>query len=86
MLSIKVLEPDIKKCEEVEMQAIKASLGTTVVVNVERIHNMEKIKKYNVQETPALVINEEVKAAGRVPDIKEVEAWLQEVLQPATAG
>ncbi len=85
MLDIKILEPDIEKCEEMELQAIKASLGTTVVVNVERVHNMDKIKKYDVPSTPALVINKKVKAHGRIPDKSEIEKWVQEELQLATA-
>ena len=32
--------------------------------------------KYGVMSTPALVINETVVSAGRLPDIAQVSTWL----------
>jgi small redox-active disulfide protein 2 len=46
-------------------------------VQVEHIYEIDKIIEYGVMSTPAIVIDEKVKAAGRIPDVEEIKNWLK---------
>ena len=41
--------------------------------------DINKIMAYPIVATPALVINEDVKVAGRMPSKEEITAWLKSV-------
>jgi len=75
---IKILGSGCPNCQKLETNAKKAveELGLKDV-QVEHIYEIDKIIEYGVMSTPALVINEEVKAAGRIPDIEEIKSWLK---------
>jgi len=75
---IKILGSGCPACQLLEFQTKKAveELGLKDV-QVEHIYEIDKIIEYGVMSTPALVINEEVKAAGRIPDIEEIKSWLK---------
>ena len=75
---IKILGSGCPACQLLEFQTKKAveELGLKDV-QVEHIYEIDKIIEYGVMSTPALVIDEEVKAAGRIPDIEEIKSWLK---------
>jgi len=75
---IKILGSGCPKCQKLEENAKKAveELGLKDV-QIEHIYEIDKIVEYGVMSTPAIVINEEVKAAGRIPDIEEIKNWLK---------
>jgi len=75
---IKILGSGCPNCQKLENNAKKAveELGLKDV-QVEHIYEIEKIIEYGVMSTPAIVIDEEVKAAGRIPDIEEIKKWLK---------
>jgi len=75
---IKILGSGCPSCQLLESQTKKAvqELGLKDV-QVEHVREIEKIIEYGVMSTPALVIDEEVKAAGRIPDIEEIKSWLK---------
>jgi hypothetical protein len=76
---IKILEPEIEKSEEMVMDAMMAVQGLPIVAEVEKIRDLEKIKKlYNVTETPGIVVNGKVMVAGRAPQREEIRKWLHE--------
>ena len=41
-----------------------------------KVEKIEEIMSYRVMMTPALVINGEVKSAGRIPPATEIMTWL----------
>jgi len=75
---IKILGSGCPNCQKLEDNAKKAvkELGLQNV-QVEHIYEIDKIIEYGVMSTPAIVIDEEVKAAGRIPDIEEIKNWLK---------
>jgi small redox-active disulfide protein 2 len=77
-MTIKILGSGCPACQLLEFQTKKAvqELGLKDV-QVEHVREIEKIIEYGVMSTPALVIDEEVKAAGRIPDIEEIKSWLK---------
>ncbi len=85
MLNIKVLGPGCAKCYSLERTAA-AALETMLAENpdleatLEHIEDMLEIEQYPVLFTPALVVNEKVVCAGRVPKKEEVMAWYRAAL------
>ena len=77
-INVKVLEPDNKKCEALLMEAIRALTRVPICSEVEKIQDMDKIMKFNVEKTPGLVINNKVKAFGRFPSKEEIKKWILE--------
>ena len=67
--------PKCKKLAELVEQAVKESGIETEIIKVTEIKD---IMKMGVMITPALVINGEVKSAGKIPGIEEIKNWLKE--------
>ena len=67
--------PKCKKLAELVEQAVKESGIETEITKVTAIN---EIMNYGVMITPALVIDGEVKRAGKVPSLEEIKNWLKE--------
>jgi small redox-active disulfide protein 2 len=67
--------PKCKKLSELTAEAIK-ELG--VSAEIIKITDINKIINYGVMVTPALVIDGEVKIAGKIPSKKEIAEWIEE--------
>jgi small redox-active disulfide protein 2 len=74
---IQVLGPGCPKCKEVEKMAMELVKESGVVANVEKVSDFKEIAKFGVFSTPAVVIDGEVKVAGRAPSKKEFLEWLK---------
>lgn len=75
-MEVKVLGPGCAKCKklyEAVDQSIKQLGLNATLAKVEKI---DEIMGYGVLATPALVINGEVKVAGRLPSTAELSNWL----------
>lgn len=77
---IKVLGPGCKKCETLEKELTNALAELNVAADVQKVSKMDKIMQYDVMMTPALVVNDKVKVAGRVPKLEEIKKLIQEEL------
>ncbi len=77
-MTIKILGSGCPNCQTLENNAKKAveELGLQDV-QVEHEYDIAKITEYNVMSTPAIVIDEQVKASGRIPDVEEIKSWLK---------
>ncbi len=49
-----------------------------IEATVEKVTDMDAIMGYGIMVTPGLVVNEEVKTAGRIPGTGELERILAE--------
>lgn len=75
---IKILGSGCPNCQRLEANATKAVEELQKNdVQVEHVYDMDKIVEYGVMSTPALVINEQVKSSGRIPEIDEIMEWLK---------
>ncbi len=79
-LKIAVLEPDYEKAKTLVHEVIKAYTGLPIIVEVEKLRDMKKIQKFEVPETPALVINKKLKVCGRIPEKDEIRKLILEEL------
>ena len=84
-MNIKVLGPGCAKCKTLD-KLVRETVGEMKVdADVEYIQDMAKILDYNIISTPALVIDEQVKVAGRVPDKKEIARMIEDTLAAEAA-
>lgn len=77
---IKILGSGCPNCQKLEQNAKKAveELGLKDV-KVEHIYDINKIVEMGITLTPAIAFDEEVKAAGRIPNVEEIKDWLRKI-------
>ena len=71
-MKIKVLGTGCAKCDLVYKEAQAAVAETGVEAEVEKVEKIEEIMAYGVAFTPALVIDDEVKSAGKTLRAKDI--------------
>ena len=75
-MEIKVLGPGCAKCGKTEKLVQEVIQETGVDATVEKITDMMQIASYGVFGTPSVVVDGEVKCAGKVPKKEEIKKWL----------
>lgn len=76
MLTIKVLGPGCAACKRLEALTRKVIDELGLEAQIEKVEDLDAILAYPILATPALVINERVVCAGRVPSRAEIAQWL----------
>lgn len=76
-MTIKVLGSGCASCKKLEANTKKAVEQLSLDATVEKVEDIQKIMAYGVMSTPALVVDEEVKVMGRVPNPDEIAKLLQ---------
>jgi small redox-active disulfide protein 2 len=74
---IKILGSGCANCQKLEGLAKKAVQQLGIDAEVVKVTDMAEIMGYGVMSTPALVVDEELKLAGRVPSYDDVLTILQ---------
>jgi len=69
---IKVLGPGCSNCVKLYSEVQQAVAEANIEATVEKVSDIEQIMSYRVMSSPALVINETVVVAGRIPSRKEI--------------
>lgn len=75
-MELKVLGPGCANCKNLEKQVQIALNKSGMNAKLTKVTDIAEIQKYGIMRTPALVIDEEVVAYGRVPSAKEIQNWL----------
>lgn len=75
-MTIKVLGMGCANCRRLEENVSRAVAELSLDATVEKVTDFPAILAYGVSSTPALVVDERVVAAGRVPDIRQIRALL----------
>ena len=75
-MEIKVLGPGCPKCQQTEKIVKEAVAEAGVKATIEKVSNVMDIAKYGVFVTPAVVVDGEVKSAGKVPAKEKIKEWL----------
>ena len=78
MKKIEILGTGCTKCKRLfdNVQAAVKELG--IPAEVVKVEDLDAIVEAGVMLTPALIINGEVVAEGRVADVNEIKSMLQE--------
>ena len=74
---VKILGGGCPRCEKLEKVAREAANTLGTEAEFVKVKNLNEIMKYDIMETPALVIDEEVKSFGRIPAKEEIMGWMQ---------
>lgn len=74
---IKVLGSGCANCKKLEDLATKAVGELGITAEVVKVTDIAEIMGYGVMSTPALVIDEQLKVAGRVPAYEDVKRVIQ---------
>jgi small redox-active disulfide protein 2 len=75
-MKIQVLGPGCQRCKTLTANAEKAIQELGVEATVEKVEDVREIMRYRILATPALVIDGQVKSAGRVLSLQEIQALL----------
>ncbi len=77
-MNIKILGSGCANCKKLQALAEEAVKELDIPATVEKVEDMQKIMGYGVMRTPAVVINERVKASGRIPTKDEIKKYIQD--------
>jgi len=76
MLNVKVLGPGCANCKRLEalVQKVVAERGLTA--EVEKVTDYAQMMRWNLMQTPGLVVNDTLVVSWRVPNESEIAGWL----------
>jgi len=76
-MKIEILGTGCPKCKKLSelTQAIVQELG--ISAEIKKVTDINKIIDYGVMITPALVIDGEIKAVGKIPSKQEMTEWIK---------
>ena len=75
-MKIEVLGTGCTKCQALYENVKKAVAKKGVFAQIEKVEDIVTIMEYGVVNTPALVINKEVKSSGKLLKPDEIEKFL----------
>lgn len=73
---IKILGTGCSKCNKLEDNAREALRELGIDGEIEKVTDFKEIMEYGVMQTPALVIDGEVKGSGRLLGVEEIKEVL----------
>ncbi len=76
MAKIQVLGSGCAKCQQTAANAKEAVDALGLATEIEKVSKPADIARFGVMFTPALVVDGQVKVAGRVPTVDEIKDWL----------
>ena len=75
-MKIKILGTGCPNCQRLEANTKEALEALKIEAKIEKITEIQDIMSYGVMGTPALVVDEKVEVAGRIPDVSEIKTIL----------
>lgn len=76
-MEIKILGTGCPKCKALEQNTREALQELGITANIEKVQDVNKIMEYDIMFTPGLVVNGEVKVAGKVATKDEIKEILK---------
>jgi len=77
MRKLQILGPGCPKCRQLAENAEAAVKDLGIDYELEKVTDINEIMKFGVMITPALVVDGEVKAAGKVPKPEAIKDMLK---------
>jgi len=75
-MKIEILGMGCPKCKKLYENAQIATKELNIQADIVKVEDIQKIINYGLMATPAITIDGEVKAAGRIPAPDEIKKWL----------
>ena len=76
MRKIQILGTGCPKCKKLAENALIAARELNIDYEITKVTQINEIMKFGVMIAPALVIDSEVKVAGKVPSVDEIKGML----------
>ena len=76
MKKLQVLGTGCPKCKKLTELTEAAARNAGIEYEIEKVTDINAIVAFGVMTTPALVVDGEIKVAGRLPSASELEAML----------
>ena len=76
MKKMQILGTGCPKCKRLAQNAEAAAKALGLEHEIEKVTDIREIMRFGVALTPALAVDGEVKAAGKVPSADEIKALL----------
>ncbi|GAB4277101.1 MAG: thioredoxin family protein [Coriobacteriia bacterium] len=76
LMEIKILGTGCPNCQRLEANTREAVQRLGLEATFEKVTDPMEIVDYGIMSTPGLVVDGEVKVAGRVPDVDEIAGML----------
>ena len=75
-MEIKVLGTGCARCRKLLAEAEEAARRYGKPVSVVKVEDVQAIMSHGVRQTPALVVDGQVRSTGRVASADEIAGWL----------
>lgn len=76
MKKIQILGTGCPKCRKLTETAEAAAQALGLACEIEKVTEIKRIMSFGVTATPALVVDGQVRVAGRLPSLEEVKRLL----------
>jgi small redox-active disulfide protein 2 len=76
-MKIQILGTGCPKCKQLTTNAEQAVRELGINAEIEKVEDIKEIIKFRVMTTPALAVNGQVKASGKVLSPEEIKKLLQ---------
>jgi small redox-active disulfide protein 2 len=76
MKFLQILGPGCAKCHKLSEQTESAAKAIGLEYHLEKVTELDQIMAFGVMMTPALVVDGQVKTAGRIPSVDEIKKLL----------
>jgi len=78
-MRVQILGTGCPKCKKLAANAEEAVRQAGVEAQIEKITGVAEIAKFGVMFTPALALDGQVKAAGKIPSVPQIVQWIMDV-------
>jgi small redox-active disulfide protein 2 len=75
-MRIEILGMGCPKCKKLYENAQTAVKELNIQAEIVKVEDIKKIMEYGLMVTPAIAVDGEVKAAGRIPLPDEIKKWI----------
>jgi small redox-active disulfide protein 2 len=77
MKKVQILGTGCAKCQKLADAAKAAADASGIDYELVKVTDINEIVSYGVMATPALAVDGEVKASGRIPSVDEIQRMLE---------
>ena len=85
-MNVKVIGWKVGRTEQTIVNAEAALIEFEPDGRVEWINDVYDMVKIGIVRTPAVIINDELKCAGRIPSVYELTTWMEEEMVKEVAA
>jgi len=76
-MKIEILGTGCAKCQKLEELVHEAIKASGVEAEISKVKDIKQIMTYGVMTTPGLVIDGQVKIAGKMPTPDQIKGWVK---------